>query len=153
VSRTLVLGLGNTLRADDGLGSAVIDWLAQRPLPPDVVVLDAGTPGLELVLTLADYPRALIVDAAELHRAPGQWARLNRQQVEPADAGAGLSLHHAGLAEALALGEELGMLPAELIIIGIQPARLDWTPGLSPEAQAAVPQVGQAVLEAIWPKS
>ena len=153
MSRTLVLGLGNTLRADDGLGSAVIGWLAQRPLPPEVEILDAGTPGLELVLTLADYSRALIVDAAELHRAPGQWARLNRQQVEPADAAVGLSLHQAGLAEALALGEELGTLPAELIIFGVQPARLDWAPGLSPEAQAAVPQVGQAVLEAIWPKS
>ena len=153
MSRTLVLGLGNTLRADDGLGSAVIDWLAQRPLPPEVEILDAGTPGLELVLTLADYRRALIVDAAELHRAPGQWARLNRQQVEPAEAAVGLSLHHAGLAEALALGEELGTLPAELIIFGVQPARLDWAPGLSPEAQAAVPLVGQAVLEAIWPKS
>ena len=153
MSRTLVLGLGNTLRADDGLGSAVIDWLAQRPLPPEVEILDAGTPGLELVLTLADYPRALIVDAAELHRAPGQWARLNRQQVEPADAAVGLSLHQAGLAEALALGEELGTLPAELIIFGIQPARLEWASGLSPAAQAAVPQVGQAVLEAIWPKS
>jgi len=153
MSQTLVLGLGNVLRADDGLGSAVIDWLSQRPLPREVVVQDGGTPGLELVLTLSGYPRALIVDAADLHRAPGQWARLTRQQVQSADAEAGLSLHHAGLAEALALGEELGTLPAELIIFGIQPAGLDWESGLSPQAQAAVPQVGQAVLEELWPKS
>ena len=153
MSRTLVLGLGNVLRADDGLGSAVIGWLSRRPLPPEVDLQDGGTPGLELVLTLADYPRVLIVDAAELQRAPGQWARLTRQQVAPADAAVGLSLHHAGLAEALALGEELGTLPAELMIYGVQPARLDWAAGLSSAAQAAVPQVGQAVWEAIWPKS
>jgi len=153
MSQTLVLGLGNILRADDGLGAAVIGWLSQRSLPPEVVVQDGGTPGLELVLTLADYPRALIVDAAELHRAPGEWARLTPRQVQPAGVEAGLSLHSAGLAEALALGQELGTLPAELIIYGIQPARLDWETGLSPQAQAAVPQVGQAVLEELWPKS
>jgi hydrogenase maturation protease len=153
VTRTLVLGLGSRLRGDDGLGPAVVDWLNQRALPPDVVALDGGTPGLELVLTLADYPRALIVDAADLGQAPGQWARLTRRQVAQAGAGAGLSLHAAGLAEALALGAELGTLPADLVIYGIQPARLDWSQELSPQAQAAVPGVGQAVLEELWPKS
>ncbi len=147
-----MLGLGSRLRGDDGLGPAIVDWLNQRALPPDVVALEGGTPGLELVLTLADYPRALIVDAADLGQAPGQWARLTRHQVTAA-AGAGLSLHAAGLAEALALGAELGTLPADLVIYGVQPARLDWSQELSPQAQAAVPGVGQAVLEELWPKS
>lgn len=148
-----MLGLGSRLRGDDGLGPAIVDWLNQRALPPDVVALEGGTPGLELVLTLADYPRALIVDAADLGQAPGQWARLTRHQVTAAAAGAGLSLHAAGLAEALALGAELGTLPADLVIYGVQPARLDWSQELSPQAQAAVPGVGQAVLEELWPKS
>jgi len=151
VSKTLVLGLGNPLRGDDGIGAAVVSWLSQRPLPPDVVALDGGTPGLELVLTLADYPRVLVVDAADLKRAPGQWTRLTREQVRPA--GGQLSLHQAGLAEALALGDELGTLPAELTVYGVQPEQLNWAPGLSPAAQAAVPVVGQAVLEELWPKS
>ncbi len=153
MSQTLVVGLGSRLRGDDGLGPAVVDWLSQRALPPDVAAQDGGTPGLELVLTLADYPRVVIVDAADLRQAPGRWARLGREQVRRAGEAAGLSLHHAGLAEALALGEELGMLPAELVIYGVQPARVDWSPGLSPQAQAAVPAVGQAVLEELWPKS
>jgi hydrogenase maturation protease len=151
VTKTLVLGLGSRLRGDDGLGPAVVDWLNQQPLPPDVTALDGGTPGLELALTLADYPRAVIVDAAELHRAPGQWARLERHQLAAANTAAGL--HAAGLAEALALGSELGTLPAELVIYGVQPAQVDWSPDLSPQAQAAVPRVGQAVLEELWPKS
>ena len=152
MTKTLVLGLGNVLRGDDGLGPAVVDWLNQHGLPPDVTALDGGTPGLEMVLTLADYPRALIVDAADLHRVPGEWMRLSPNQVQPSDQ-ARLSLHYAGLAEALALGAELGTLPAELSIYGVQPAQVDWLPGLSAQAQAAVPSVGQAVLEELWPKS
>ena len=153
MSKTLVLGLGNLLRGDDGLGPAVIGWLSQRSLPPGVAVLDGGTPGLELVLTLADYPRVLIVDAADLNRAPGQWARFTGNQVRPPDGEAGLNLHHAGLAEALALGAELGTLPTEVVIYGIQPAQLEWSLGLSVAAQAAVPTVGQVILEELWPKS
>ena len=153
VTRTLVLGLGNALRGDDGLGAAVIAWLSQRHLPADVALLDAGTPGLELVLTLADYPRVLVVDAAELRRAPGQWARLTGNQVRASDDEAALNLHRAGLAEALALGAQMDLLPAELVIYGIQPARLEWSPGLSVAAQAAVSVVGQAILEELCPKS
>ena len=72
---TLLLGVGNPLRGDDGVGLAVVDWLQERGLPPDVVVVDGGTAGLELVLTLADYRRALIVDAVDMGRAPGMWLR------------------------------------------------------------------------------
>jgi hydrogenase maturation protease len=142
---TLVLGLGNPLRSDDGIGPAVIEWLQAHDLPSGAVVIDGGTRGLELILTLADCRRALIVDAAEIGRAPGEWERLTPDLIRPKD-GPTISLHAAGLAEALALGEALGALPEEVVIFGVQPARLDWSPGLSAEAQAAVPEVGRAVL-------
>ena len=153
MSETLVLGLGNPWRGDDGLGPAVIRWLQVHGLPPGVVAVDGGTPGLELVLTLAGdskgcpYRRALIVDAADLGRAPGEWARFTPAQARLRADGARLSVHAAGLAEALALGEALGTLPKEVVIFGVQPTGLDWQPGLSAEAQAAVPIVGQAVLQ------
>ena len=153
MNETLVLGLGNPWRGDDGLGPAVIRWLQVRGLPPGVVAVDGGTPGLELVLTLAGdhkgcvYRRALIVDAADLGRAPGEWVRFTPAQARLRADGARLSVHAAGLAEALALGEALGTLPEEVVIFGVQPTWLDWQPGLSAEAQAAVPIVGQAVLQ------
>ncbi len=147
MNETLVLGLGNPWRGDDGLGPAVIRWLQVRGLPPDVVAVDGGTPGLELVLTLAGYRRALIVDAANLGRTPGEWMRFTPAQARLRADGARLSVHAAGLAEALALGEALGTLPEEVVIFGVQPAGLDWQPGLSAEAEAVVPIVGQAVLQ------
>jgi hydrogenase maturation protease len=153
VNETLVLGLGNPWRGDDGFGPAVIRWLQVRGLPPGVVAVDGGTPGLDLVLTLAGdlkghpYRRALIVDSADLGRAPGEWARFTPAQVRLRVDGARLSVHAAGLAEALALGEALGTLPEEVVIFGVQPAWHDWQPGLSAEVEAVVPIVGQAVLQ------
>ena len=153
MNETLVLGLGNPWRGDDGLGPAVIRWLQVRGLPPDVVTVDGGTPGLDLVLTLAGdykgrpYRRALIVDAADLGRAPGEWMRFTPAQARLRADEARLSVHAAGLAEALALGEALGTLPEEVVIFGVQPAWLDWQPGLSAEVEAVVPIVGQAVLQ------
>jgi len=153
-NKALILGLGNPLRGDDGLGPAVIAWLQEHGLPADVVAVDGGTAGLELVLTLMGYQRALIVDAADIGRAPGEWRRFT-PDLQPAfeqavgrleEKGPLLSLHTAGLAEALALGAALGVLPEEVVIFGVQPARLDWSPGLSAEVQAAVPLVGREIL-------
>jgi hydrogenase maturation protease len=149
---TLVLGLGNPLRGDDGIGPAVIEWLQAHDLLPDVVAIDGGTRGLELVLTLADCRRALIVDAANIGRTPGEWERFTPDLIRLKD-GPTISLHAAGLAEALALGEALCALPEEMMIFGVQPARLDWSPGLSAEVQAAVPEVGRAVLLEIGNKN
>ena len=145
---TLVLGLGNPLRGDDGIGPAVIKWLQARDLPSGVVAIDGGMRGLELVLTLADYRRVLIVDAAEIGRAPGEWERFTPDLLRLKD-GPLTSLHAAGLAEVLALSETLGVLPEEVVIFGVQPARLDWSPGLSAEAQGAVSEVGHALLQEI----
>jgi hydrogenase maturation protease len=155
VNETLVLGLGNPLRGDDGLGPAVIRWLQARGLPSGVTAVDGGTSGLELVLTLAGdlqgrpYRRALIVDAADLGRAPGEWVRFTPEQVRLRVHESALSLHAAGLAEALALGEALGTLPREVVLFGVQPASVDWSPGLSTQAQVAVPVVADAVLQEI----
>ncbi len=150
--KTLVLGLGNPLRGDDGLGPAVIKWLQERGLSPGMVAIDGHTAGLDLVSTLAGYRRAIIVDAADMGRAPGEWARFTPAQVRwesSGPTGVAVSLHAAGLADALALGAALGVLPEEVVIFGVQPARLDWTPGLSAEAQAAMPEVGRCVLKEI----
>ena len=145
--QTLVLGLGNPLRGDDGLGPAVIRWMQSHGLPPGVTAIDGGTPGLDVILTLADYRCVYIVDAADLGRAPGEWARIAPDLQRLAADARMLSSHSAGLADALALGAALDVLPEQAIIFGVQPARLEWSPGLSAEARKAVPEVGRAILD------
>ncbi len=168
----LVLGLGNPLRGDDGLGPAVIRWMQARGLPRGVTAIDGGTRGLDVLLTLAEYRRVFVVDAAGVGCAPGEWLRLVLSEVEgiapdlrrlqsprpnPLQGAGGvggvetpaLSCHAAGLADALALGAALGVLPEQVIIFGVQPARVDWSPGLSAEVRKAVPAVGRAILNEI----
>jgi hydrogenase maturation protease len=144
---TLVLGVGNPLRGDDGAGPAVVEWLRGQGAPDGVALIDGGTAGLDLVTALAGYRRALIVDAAAIGRAPGEWLRFTVDALRPADGGPTLSLHEAGLGDALRLAEALGVLPEQVAIYGVQPARVDWSPGLSDEVQCAVPSVGRALLQ------
>ncbi len=149
---TIVLSLGNPLRGDDGVGAAVREMLAHDArLPHHVAVVDGGTAGLETALVLKGHRRAIIVDAADMGCAPGEWARFTRDQVilEPAEIGLHSTLHSAGLSEALALGEALGILPEEIVMYGVQPKSIDWSPGLSAPVQAAVPAVCAAILDEI----
>lgn len=145
---TLILGLGNELRGDDGLGPAVVRALTtHRALPPEVKVLDGGLAGVETVLLLKGARRAIIVDAAEQGLAPGSWRRLPLAAVlEHAARNGGGSWHAAGLAEALALGHALEVLPPDLVVYAVQPERADFAPGLSEPLQAAVPLLCEQIL-------
>ncbi len=145
---TLVLGLGNELRGDDGLGPAVVRALsAHRGLPADVRVLDGGLAGVETVLLLKGAKRAIIVDAAEQGLTPGTWQRLPLTAVlDHAARGGGGSWHAAGLAEALALGHALDVLPPHLVVYAVQPERADYAPGLSEPLQAAIPRLCEQIL-------
>jgi hydrogenase maturation protease len=156
--RTLVLALGSTLRGDDGVGAAVLDELAARGrLPRDVDLLDGGTPGLEIALLLEGYQRAIIIDAADMGRRPGEWARLavdrnsclGREQASGDLVLEPTSIHQVGVAEALVLGAALGVIPESVVVYGVQPLECGWSAGLSPAVQAAVAGVCRAIEDEI----
>ncbi len=146
--RTIILALGNPLRGDDGVGGAVLEHLRSAALPQEVTLMDGGTAGLEIVLLLQHHERAVIIDAADMDRNPGEWAWFTPSQVYQSARDMHLrgTLHYAGLAEALMLGAALDLLPPRIDIIGIQPASIDWRPGLSKPVLEAVPQVAEEVL-------
>jgi hydrogenase maturation protease len=156
---TLLLALGNPLRADDGVGAAVVAHLTaqleQCPVPPCVTLMDGGTPGLETVLLLQGYQRVVIIDAADMRLPPGQWRRFTPEEVrlQSRDMHLRGTLHYAGLAEALSLGASLGLLPPEIVIFGVQPENTGWAQGLSPSVAAAVPAVAAAALQAASPSA
>ena len=143
---TLILGLGNPLRGDDGVGVRVAQMLAGRRLPGDVEVVDGGTQGLGLVALLEGRRRAIVVDAANVGRAPGQFVRFSLEEARLLGQDEGrFSVHDAGLREALLLARALGVLPEEVVIFGVQPARVEWEAGLSPQVEAALPALARAV--------
>lgn len=144
---TLIVGLGNPLRGDDGVGIRVVELLAARELPVGVEVVDGGTQGLELVNLIEGWQRVILVDAANLGLAQGQFRRFSLDETRLLDVHEPMSIHAAGLRDALLLAQALGVLPGEVIIYGVQPAKLDWETELSPQVEAAIPEITNCILD------
>lgn len=144
---TLVLGLGNVLLRDEGIGVWVADTLRRRfEFPAGVTVLEGGTLGLDLLPRLDGVERLLLIDTVKLGRIPGAIARLEGDEV-PAALGVKISPHQVGLADLLAAARLMGQAPAHLVLWGMEPERLD--PGLafSPRIARALPRLQARVLE------
>lgn len=180
----LILGLGNPLQGDDGVGCRVAEELqriviasrqaakrsptrddeiaSSQPfdsaslrsgLPPamtqwrdEVEVMDGGTPGVGLVNLIEGRARVIIVDAAEMGLAPGEFRRFTTEQITLTGAAQRLSLHRSGVADALALARALELALPNIVFFGVQPARVAWGNALTPRVQAAVPRVVEAIL-------
>lgn len=144
--KTLVLGLGNVLLSDEGVGVHVIRLLRERyRFPQEVEILDGGTLGLDLLPRVEDVQQLIVVDALQLNAEPGTVARLEGDALS-----AVLSLkyspHQMGFGDVLALARLRGSLPAEVVVWGIQPAVLDVGLELSPPVAAQVETLVQSVL-------
>ncbi len=137
--RTLVIGVGNLLRGDDGVGVRVAQALARMPLPEGVEVIDGGTQGLDLLFELEQADEVVLIDAAEMGRAPGE-ARVFDAALLDGEAGVRFScLHGIGIAEVVAIGRAVGVEP-KLTIVGIQPADTNPQEGLSNTLAAHLPE-------------
>ncbi len=144
--KTLVLGLGNILLSDEGVGVHVVRLLRERyQFPQEVEILDGGTLGLDLLPYVEDADRLLMVDAVQMDAPPGTVARLEGEEV-PAALSLKYSPHQMGVSDLLAAARLMGRYPAELILWGIQPASLDVGLELSPAVAAQVETVIQNVL-------
>lgn len=142
----LILGLGNPLQADDGIGCRVAEALTARELPPEVEALDGGTPGIGLLNLLEGRQRVIIVDAAEMGRAPGEVVRFRPEEVILTGSAERFSLHRTAVADALALAHALNLPLPEIVFYGVQPGRTGWSDELGPEAAAALPGLVEAIL-------
>ncbi len=143
---TLIIGLGNPLRGDDGVGVCLAHALAEQILPSGVEVVDGGTQGLGLVNLLEGQQRVILVDAAEMGKNPGQFVRFTLDEARLPGDDEALSTHGAGVRDALLLAQALKVLPDELVIFGVQPAGVEWDTVLSPQVQATLPALIRAVL-------
>ena len=142
----LVLGIGNLLMRDDGVGVHVVQRLIddQPRLPDDVRVVDGGTLGLDL-LPLVDEARALVVvDAVDLRARPGT-VRILRDAELNDTPGGHLSPHQVGLRDLLAVGRLTGRLPDRLALVAVQPAAIEPGLDLTAACRAAVPRAVAAV--------
>lgn len=138
---TLVLGLGNILLSDEGVGVRAVEALVEQvPLPPDVEVLDGGTSGMDLLDQIAGRARLIVVDAVRTGRPPASVVRLAGDEV-PAFFSAKLSPHQLGLSDVLAVLRLMDAAPAEITVIGVEPVSLDLGLDLSPAVAASLAEV------------
>jgi len=146
VRHVLILGLGNPLLGDEGIGVRVAEELQGLELPDGVTVVEGGTAGLGLIGLMEGYQKVIIVDAADMGHPPGCVVRFTPLEAQLKTVEAPLSLHQIGLGEVLTLAEALEVAPAERIIIGVQPSQVEMGAGLSPEVERAIPKIIRTIL-------
>ena len=148
--RTVVLGLGNMLMADDGVGLAALARLEEEWfVPRDVELVDGGTWGMNLLPVIESADRVLILDAIDLGDPPGTLIRLEGNEI-PRFLGLKLSPHQIDLREVLALAELRGTFPGLVIALGIQPERVEMSTTFSPRVEARLDQLVHLAAEILY---
>lgn len=142
----LILGLGNVLLEDDGVGSAAVRALLDRYVPPqEVKVFDGGTLGLSLLPYVDAADAVILVDAVKADAPPGTCVRIDGEDVVPAVA-TRLSPHQIGVADLLDGARWLDRSPKTLILLGLVPQSMELAVGLTPRVHAALPDLVERVV-------
>lgn len=144
----LVLGLGNPLCQDDGVGVVAVTRLLERWSPgPGVKLMEGGTLGLWLLPLLESYRTVLLVDAIRADGEPGTLVRIEGEEVARAAAHR-LSVHQVGVGDLMDAAELRGTLPPRLMLLGVVPEAVSLGLGLTPRVERALPLLMDRVVEA-----
>ena len=146
--RVIVLGVGNLLLGDEGVGIHVVRELEKHDLPRNVRPIDGGTGGFNLISIIAEADHLIVVDTLAAEGEAGEVFRFTPDEVRRPRAQIRPSLHDVGLLDALELAAASGYEPST-VIFGVVPERIDWGEELSPRVAEAVPKVVTAVLQEI----
>ena len=134
----LILGLGNILLGDEGVGVRVIEQLLSHSLPDGIEVIDGGTAGYELINFFEGKEKVIIVDAVKTNDTPGSVYKMDLSVVQE-DETVQLSLHQIGLKNVFKMASLMDLNP-EVTLVGIVPKEYqDYKIGLSEEVEKAIP--------------
>lgn len=148
----LVLGLGNVLLEDDGVGAAAVALLTERYAAPEgALILDGGTLGLSLLPYLESADALILVDAIRADAQPGSLVRVTGEDVVPAVA-TRLSPHQVGVADLLDGARWLDRYPGRVVLVGLVPESMELAVGLSANVWPALPALVERVVDeaAAW---
>ncbi len=146
-ARTAVVGVGNLLLKDEGIGVHIARALQQMAISQDTEIIDGGTsPDLPYYLNGAD--KLVIIDAVKGGSKPGTVYRFRPGDVNIESAEM-VSVHELGLEQSLKIMKLMGSKPKEIVVIGIEPKEIDWGTELSAELQQKIPEILNIVLKEI----
>jgi hydrogenase maturation protease len=145
--KILILGLGNTLLCDDGIGVYIAREIKKRIKRTDIAIDEASIGGLELLDRLNGYDKAILIDSIVTKQHPV--GTVIRMKPKDLPSGSAMTRHHVGLPEALALGEKMGMhLPKEIVIYGIEASDTQtFQESCTPKLSGCIPEITREILE------
>jgi hydrogenase maturation protease len=147
----LLLGLGNVLLTDDGVGVHVLRALQTDPTlgsaPPGIRLCDGGTLGLGLLTELENVDSLIVIDAMRFGATPGSVRVFVDGQMDEQLRGARRSVHELALTDLIAAAQLTERAPARRALVGIEPDSLDWGTEPTSAVQAAIPRACAAVRE------
>lgn len=144
----VVLGVGNLLLSDEGVGVHVANKMMEMDLPDGVEVVEGGTDGFHLMNVVTKADRLIVVDAVKAGEAPGSIYRFDIKDAPSSPDAYKTSVHQIGILEVVHLSGLVGKTP-ETTIIGVEPKSLDMGMELSPEVQAKIPKIIKLIFEEI----
>ncbi len=144
-ARIVVLGLGNLMRTDDAVGMLAVQQLrSDLRVPTSVSLVDGGTLGLDLLHPLEGATHLLALDAIESDVAPGTLLRFAGDEI--ADLPISKSVHLLGFSDLIGAMRLTGSAPDEIVVLGVQPEKIEWGTELTPPVKAALPELLETAL-------
>jgi hydrogenase maturation protease len=143
-----ILGVGNELLSDEGVGAHIARELEKLEIPPGVEVYEGGTHGFGLLNLITDTDYLIVIDSLKGGGEPGSIYRFNIEEAPECPDMFKTSVHRIGILEVINLSGLIGKTP-EVIVFGIEPKTIGTGMELSPEVRAKVPRVIELVLEEV----
>ncbi len=148
--KIVIIGVGNLLMGDDGIGIHVVESLRREKLPGNVLVFDAETRAFDALEYMDGSDKTVIVDACKKGGAPGSIYRFTFDPAGDIDESMNLSMHDINFIDALRAGRDVYKLPKKIVIIGVEPDGLDWGIGLSQKINNCFKEIIEAVKSEIY---
>jgi hydrogenase maturation protease len=146
----LVLGIGNTLLTDEGIGVHVINLLQQRyPEVAEATFLDGGTLSFSLAGDLAEHQRLIVVDAAHTGSEPGTVVCYEGAEMDRYLKGNRKSVHEVGLGDLLDIARLSNHYPEQRALVGIEPLSMEWGETVSDPVAPALTEAAERVMELV----
>lgn len=148
LGKVLIVGIGNPLLQDEGLGIHAVQRLQEMSLPPGVVAMDGGTFSLDLLDYFAGVEQVIIVDALLAGQTPGTIYRIPLAELEYQSANHSISMHDLHFLEAIQIAGLRGHQP-QVVVFGVEPSVIDWGVTLSPEVEGQLPRLLEYIRQEI----
>ena len=144
----MVIGVGNSIQMDDGIGIHTLNELRKFDLPEEIELFDGGTLGIDLMPYIEGREKLIFIDSVKGGEKPGTIFKFEPEDLNYDDAPK-TSVHQLGLIDSLQMISLIGKAPDKIVIFGVQPKTIDWGEELTPELKDSIPKLLPHLLKEI----